>query len=253
MGSKKYKKVDFSLCVPIANDVLLIDLIKKTEKLHRHTIEYMFDEKYWPRIESISTRYKLSHVNVFENPGFSIESGYSDLVKKSRLDWVLRLDSDEIVSKTTLNFLSNNVFQTNDVVGFLRHQVIELDDDFYTIGNDVFDPLKHIQYRFFNKKAREYGRTDIHNPGFYLDTAQVVFAPPECAIYHLDFLVRNYESRVIKSKAYDGMGQPINMREIQLGPLGTFKPLKIADQEILKFLRKNREEIKSIRNQIQHE
>jgi hypothetical protein len=185
---------------------------------------------------------------LFENIGESIESGYHDFVKQSRFDWILRLDSDEILTKSGFRFLEENAFEPDTVVGFLRYQVIDINGKFRVLDLPEFEPQNHIQYRFFSRTFGSFGSQYIHNPGFDLSERKLVLAPSDCAIYHLDFVLRNHARRVEKMERYLSLGQPPVMNIMQLGPERVKFSNKIIDKEILKFLKRNKGLINGIQN-----
>ena len=234
-----------SICIPFYKELPLLRIQRRYSKKFGVKLQFLFDEKllrkrryFWVKMIG----------ETFRNSGNSIEQGYADFAKKARRDWVLRIDSDEILNLKGLQFLDQFDLEENHVVGFLRYQVVLLEDNFYVLANSEFNPNQHVQWRLFNRNFGSFGSDEIHNPGFKLIDRYSFLSPPDCAIYHLDFAVRDHESRVSKSLRYSKLGQDNDMQRFQILPEKDWQLMPVPDFEILDFLNENIQLLKKSRS-----
>jgi hypothetical protein len=233
----------YSINVPIYNEFSLIEIQRDYSKILGRNIDFFLDSKsFQKKIELTRKQSKLLN-RLFSNPGYTIEAGYADFVKQSSNNWILRLDADEIINREAITFLENIDLENHHVVGFQRYQVIYESGNFKVITNELFNPENHVQWRFFNRNFGTFGKSTIHNPGFELIERKLIYAPPECAIYHLDFVVRDLAERIKKMEGYNLLGQPSNMQPIQIGNIDEKLSGPIPDSEVLEFLKKKKSQI----------
>jgi hypothetical protein len=190
---------------------------------------------------------RIQGQKIFDNTGEILEAGYRSFVDKSPSDWILRLDSDEVINRAGIRFLDAQRFEVQEVVGFTRYQVVEVKDKFYILSNPEFSREKHIQIRLFNRTYGSFGNQHIHNPGFSADEREIVIAPNECAIYHLDFVIRDINVRMKKSIKYDALGQTPETRPYQILDDKDWKLSEIPDAEILEFLNEHKKLIMGLK------
>ena len=243
--SRKQKNVlqsgeNYSINIPIYNEFPIIKIQQDYSRIIRRDIDFFLDSKAVLKKQELPRKQSKILNQFFANPGYSIEAGYADFVKQSSNNWILRLDADEIINRTAIAFLEKVELEKDHVIGFQRHQVIYKSGEFKIITDDIFDPEKHIQWRFFNRSFGTFGTNSIHSPGFELNERRLIYAPPECVIYHLDFVVRGLSQRVKKMNGYNLLGQPSNMQLIQLGIQGEEQCGFIQDSEVFQFLRKKK-------------
>ncbi len=116
--------------------------------------------------------------------------------------WVLRLDDDELPSRTMLNYISEIVesLDQDAIVGFVRHQC--------AIRNGrLYSSLKHTghfhrQWRLFQPRRVEYVQT-AHTPGYATPLERRMEAPDSADMVHLDWIVKTPEERNSKIIRYD--------------------------------------------------
>ncbi len=138
-----------------------------------------------------------------------VESLLFNAIPKLRSSWILRFDDDEMPSRALIDWVCANV-NTLDVpfIGFARRWVWQQapDGQFVTshcaaasaaAGGDATDDR---QFRLFLRRGVTLTE-DLHSPGFAADSAPV--APPEAAIYHFDWLVRDRAAREAKIIRYE--------------------------------------------------
>ena len=237
---------NYSISIPIYNDFPLIKIQQDYSRIIHRDIDFLLDSKAALKRKELPRKQSKVLDRCFSNPGFTIEAGYADFVKQSSNNWILRIDSDEIINRSAISFLEKFQLQSDHVIGFQRHQVIYKSGEFKIITEDTFNSEKHIQWRFFNRSFGTFGTNSIHNPGFELNERKLIYAPPECAIYHLDFVVRDLAQRVKKMNGYNLLGQPSSMQIIQLGIQDEEQCAVIQDGEILQFLQKTKFQIVSV-------
>ena len=124
-------------------------------------------------------------------------------------------------------------------------QVYKSRDSMISI-NKEFELKDHVQYRFFNRNFGNFGERFIHSPGFDLSLREIIKAPEECAIYHLDFVFRDYQSRKNKSEKYNELGQITEHQNYQVLSKENWILSQLPDDEINQFLEKNLGLIRSI-------
>ena len=236
----------YSINIPIYNEFPLIKIQQDYSKIICRNVEFFLDSKAFLKKRELPRRQAKILNRFFTNPGYSIEAGYADFVKQSSNNWILRLDADEIINRTGIAFLEKAELESDHVIGFQRHQVIYDSGEFKIITHEIFNPEKHIQWRFFNRNFGSFGTNSIHNPGFELNERKLIYAPPECAIYHLDFVVRDLPQRVKKMNGYNLLGQHLDMQLVQLGIQHEEQYGAIQDSEVFEFLGKKKLEIVSV-------
>ena len=234
-------QIKYSICVPILSEFELIKFQKiRARKIKK--IEFLIDSKVKRRKFMIATkRYKI-----FQNDGQILEYGYKSFVQKARHNWILRIDSDELINTAALEFIEKTKLNANQVIGFNRYQVVEKDGKFFYLKNKEFELKNHVQYRFFNRNFGNFGERFIHSPGFDLSLREIIKAPEECAIYHLDFVFRDYQSRKNKSEKYNELGQITEHQNYQVLSKENWILSQLPDDEINQFLEKNLGLIRSI-------
>ena len=239
----------YSIAIPYFDDWRFVSLQEKYWRGKGRKPLHVLDSKLDSKLFRFKV-YKWFYFSCeFQNPGNSIESGYESFVSKPSLEWILRLDSDEIPNVNLIKFLDNGLFENETVVGFERLQVILQQNQFRIILNDEFSPERHIQYRFFNRNFGDFGTSRIHTPGFDLGSRNILRADPDSRIYHLDFLLRGPESRFQKLQRYNQLGQPEDMEIYQTGIIENIRTGPIEDKEILSFLNENKRLIQKLQSQ----
>lgn len=232
--NKNQKK--YSICVPIFSEFELIKFQKLYARKVNKKFEFLFDSKVLPKS---FFNLALKRHEIFENKGSILEHGYKSFVQKARHEWILRIDSDELVNTAALEFIEKMILNENQIIGFNRYQVVEKEGEFFFLKNKEFTLENHVQYRFFNRNFGDFGSNEMHNPGFELEPREIIKAPDECAIYHLDFIFRDIQNRKRKSAKYNDLGQITEHQKYQILPEENWITSQLLDDEINQFLKTN--------------
>lgn len=133
-----------------------------------------------------------------------VEAMVAAIAERVRARWMLRLDDDEIPSREMINWISAKLATIEaPYVGFPRRWLALEGDEVVFARNPLFGQrgLDH-QFRLFQRDAVSFDH-GIHTPGFRVDDGDALLAPDECFIAHLDWVLKDYDTRKQKVASYD--------------------------------------------------
>jgi hypothetical protein len=120
--------------------------------------------------------------------------------------WAVRLDDDELPSRSLCEWIKQRSFGTDlSVIGFQRRWIRLRNDGSceYSMHPKIVSRLGVLdaQWRMFRPSAVQY-RSEIHTPGFYVPKGSSI-APKRAYIAHLSWLVRTASERRQQVEDYD--------------------------------------------------
>ena len=121
-------------------------------------------------------------------------------------EWVVRLDDDELPSRTLCEWLDARLSGVDkNVVGFQRRWLRLAPDGSCEYSRHPLIVsrigIMDVQFRLFRPAHVQY-RSDIHSPGFYVPKGSPV-APLKTYIAHFAWLVRSAGERRLQVEDYD--------------------------------------------------
>jgi glycosyltransferase involved in cell wall biosynthesis len=118
--------------------------------------------------------------------------------------WALRMDDDELPTRTMLNFVAELIDKDNlapeTIVGFPRFQCFIHEEKLFASTRHT--SLEHRQWRLFRPEVVQYTERG-HTPGFEVPEQHRLPAPDLAAMLHFDWVVRTAEERTQKIARYD--------------------------------------------------
>jgi hypothetical protein len=168
-----------------------------------------------------------------------VESMMTKVVKQLDCEWILRFDDDELPSRGLIDWVRDNLQEMKaDIVGFWRLWVYyaQATDEWMTTDMRVpyGDWGPDRQYRLFRREAVEL--TDhIHTPGFILKGELI--APKQAVMYHFDWVVRDYDERMLKLARYNAQYPDAgNSQKMAYLPedhdIGVYEVVLLGDRDI---------------------
>jgi hypothetical protein len=131
-----------------------------------------------------------------------VEAMYEQILAACGRKWVLRLDDDEAPSAALVDWLRTELGNTDKrVVAIARRAVLLRDGAAYYAAAIPNIQACDYQYRLFLRDGVRL-RPEIHTPAIHFDANDVLYAPQECCIYHLDWVVRTHAERAAKLDFY---------------------------------------------------
>lgn len=155
-----------------------------------------------------ATRTKLDRLGenyiILHTPHQRVEAMVGMLRERVPTNWILRIDDDECPSPSLINWLNARDWDGPEaMVGlprrWLRWQTPWL-LEFCALKSWDHHLGEDRQIRLFRADRVHYTEA-IHTPGFEISSP--VAAPTDCAIYHLDWILRDRVSRERKMRLYD--------------------------------------------------
>ena len=144
-------------------------------------------------------------VELLDNKVGVVEELIEEIAAKTRSDWVLRIDDDELPSKAMIEFVheitNSDEVDGIDVVSFKRLQCV-VSKGGALLASQEISPEDHAQHRLFRPSRMKF-RKDIHTAGYEVWDSRRLFAPNRCFMIHLDWTLHSYAERLAKLDRYD--------------------------------------------------
>lgn len=148
-----------------------------------------------------------AHVEQVTGPEPRVEALLPAISDCTTTAWLLRVDDDEVPSRNLVGWLrSFDPRSSKDVVGFARRWLrFVTETRLRYLASRKWDWRRSVdgedrQFRLFRKDGVTF-ETGIHSPGIIADDADL--APPECCLFHFDWVLRSKPERLEKMRRYE--------------------------------------------------
>jgi hypothetical protein len=195
---------NFSLVVPTRDGAPHSLIIAEQYRRLGIEIRYFVDSRSAPRYMEDVLRRVDSATKLSVKWGASyVEGILPKIAAVSGAKRIFRLDDDEFPSPALLTWLRDVAAPTDKpVVAVPRRAVAVIDSIAVFAANLPNLPPLDFQFRGFLVDSVRF-KKKIHTPGFSFNESDVLYAPPECHMYHFDWVVRNREQRASKLEFYE--------------------------------------------------
>jgi glycosyltransferase involved in cell wall biosynthesis len=190
-----------SIIIPTINSESYIELILKYYNDLNINVHLLVDSKTSDKTFDVAKRYASPQI-MDNTSGLIADDVMEEISKKIGTDWVLRLDDDELPSKSLLDFVYKIIdYDDIDVVGFRRYQCAVATSGIVLFSQE-YDSDKQRQWRLYRPHKVQFIRK-IHTPGFRRDRQRSIKAPDDAFMIHLDWAIHSYEERLLKIERYE--------------------------------------------------
>jgi len=227
--------------MPQPNFCIIVPIFEETQALSFADFYYRqlgFEPIFALDSKRLGRRNEVEHmlgreVAIYNNLGNCIEAHYSDLAALSPMDWVLRIDCDEVPNLALLKHAERFVSKPTDAYcGFDRDDLIWRNGQFERLKYAPF--FVDTQFRLFDRRKVKF-ISRIHTPGFHVPKWKLPFlpkwnAPRHARLYHLQRTFITTEQRAEKLLRYNGAGQEAKFNDWLARPDESFKWLSFHDE-----------------------
>lgn len=189
------------IVIPTINSASYIDIILSYYRAIGLPVTVFVDNKTTDETAKVAARY-TQEVILFDNPASRVGEMIEGMSNHCKTRWILRIDDDELPSWRMIELVRQIVSsRESHIVGFNRYQVVfnRRGEPFRSLKHD---PDTHRQWRLYQPATVAFhGRG--HTPGFDLEEEQMLSAPPDSFMIHLDWVVHSRDERLQKLLRYD--------------------------------------------------
>lgn len=192
-----------SVILPTMDSAHYIDLILGYyEKIGVPTIVFV-DTKSTDDTSAVAARF--TRVIQIENPGTIAEEVIQQMSCAPELEFVLRMDDDELPSLGMMEFVRSVTKKAKPeaaAYGFPRHQCAVSVDGRLLRHLDHSATTDHRQWRLYRPRKVRFTKR-IHTSGIEIDDLRLLEAPDWACMVHLDWALHSYDQRKAKVQRYD--------------------------------------------------
>jgi hypothetical protein len=163
---------------------------------------YFIDGRSSRLFRSLSTALLAPTAMIFPL-GESIEEILPQIVSASSARWMLRIDDDEAPSSALVAWLTQMRPPAGKTVVALPRRAVRFEDDTAVYARSIPKVVEHdYQHRCFVREGVVFDPA-LHTAGIKYALSDVIYAPPECCLYHFDWIVRTRAEREAKLSRYE--------------------------------------------------
>jgi hypothetical protein len=204
---------DLDIIVPVCNAATwLPSILDAYEHLNLDPL-FIVDQRSSDASLNILTQRSTRRILAPSGEQPTVESLLFPILHSLRSKYLLRLDDDELPSPSLLAWIRSNFHKVSEpAIALPRRWIARPGPDILmmTHGQPGHGYLgADYQYRLFQpRKIKPV--TTLHSPGF--DLTEFATAPPQAAIYHLDWIVRSYQQRQAKVATYNNINASLSQK-----------------------------------------
>lgn len=193
---------DFDLVIPTRDGLPYTLIIAREYARLALKPRYFIDGRSSRLCRSLSTAL-LSPTAIIFPSGESIEEILPQIVAASNARWMLRIDDDEAPSSALVAWLTQMRSPAGKTIIALPRYAVRFEDDTAVYARSIPNVVEHdYQHRCFVREGVAFDAT-LHTAGLKYAPSDVVYAPPECCLYHFDWIVRTRAERAAKLSRYE--------------------------------------------------
>jgi hypothetical protein len=194
--------LDFDLVIPSRDGLPYTLIIAREYARLGVRRRYFIDGRSSRLFRSLSTAL-LAPADIIFPSGDSIEQILPQIVAGSNARWVLRIDDDEAPSSALLAWLTHMTPDRGKTVIALPRRAVRFDNETAVYARSIPKVMEHdYQYRCFLREGVVFEPT-LHTAGIKFALTDIAYAPPECCLYHFDWIVRTRAEREAKLSRYE--------------------------------------------------
>lgn len=197
--------LDFQLVIPSRDGLPYVFVIAREYARLNLTPHYFIDSRSSPLFRRTAPRL-LARTTPLSSAGESIEEMLPEIVAQGgAAPWVWRMDDDEAPSQALLAWLAHLQPDDGKRVVAMPRRAVRFEAGVPVYARSIPKLTEHdYQYRAFVRAGAAFDPT-LHTAGITFATTQVIFAPPDCCLYHFDWIVRTRAEREKKLFRYESL------------------------------------------------
>ncbi len=196
--------IDFNLVIPSRDGLPHVFLIAREYVRLDLAPHYFVDGRSSGLFRGTAPRL-LAHTTLLSPTGASIEEMLPEIVARTSAPWVLRIDDDEAPSLALRTWLADVTPAADKTVIAFPRRAVRFDEGAPVYARSIPKLTEYdYQYRAFRRASAVFDPT-LHTAGIRFSGTQVVYAPPDCCLYHFDWIVRTRAQREAKLFHYESL------------------------------------------------
>lgn len=198
--------IEFDLVIPTRDGLPYVFVIAREYARFELTPHYFIDGRSSNLFRRTAPRL-LTRTTILSSSGASIEEMLPEIAAQTHASWVWRMDDDEAPSRALLAWLARLTPGEGHRVIAMPRRAVRFVDGAPVYARAIPNLHEHdYQYRAFVRAGATFDPT-LHTAGITFSAPQVIHAPPDCCLYHFDWIVRTRAQRAEKLLRYERLKQ----------------------------------------------